>query len=72
MKVEILFPEVCFLFGDKANMRYLQECLPNAEFIKTGLTDVPKFVNNDDISLVYLCSMTENRSRKSFRKIIRI
>ena len=28
MRIEILFPEVCNLFGDMSNMRYLKKCLP--------------------------------------------
>ena len=35
MKIEILFPEFCNLFGDMSNMRYLKKCLPCAEFIET-------------------------------------
>ena len=36
MKIEILFPEICNLFGDMGNMKYLKKCLPNAEFISTA------------------------------------
>ena len=43
MKIEILFPEVCNLFGDMFNMKYLKMCLPDAEFIETALDDVPTF-----------------------------
>ncbi|MCL2471257.1 MAG: hypothetical protein FWF25_05895 [Propionibacteriaceae bacterium] len=58
MRVEILYPQVCCLYGDKANMMYLRRCLPEAEFIETSLTDEPSFVR-EDIDLVYLCSMSE-------------
>ena len=37
MKIEILFPERCNLFGDMSNMKYLQQCLPEAEFIRTSM-----------------------------------
>ena len=35
VKIEILFPEFCNLFGDMYNMKYLKMCLPDAEFIET-------------------------------------
>lgn len=34
MKIEILFPEYCNLFGDLGNMMYLKACMPEAEFIE--------------------------------------
>ena len=58
MKIEILYPELCCLFGDKANMRYLQACLPDAEFVETGLTESPVFAAETP-DLVYLGSMSE-------------
>ena len=33
MKIEILYPELCTLYGDKGNMQYLKLCLPDAEFV---------------------------------------
>ena len=30
MKIEILFPEYCNLFGDLGNMMYLKACMPEA------------------------------------------
>lgn len=58
MKIEILYPEVCCLYGDKANMLYLQKCLPEAEFISTSLTEEPLFVR-EHIDLLYICSSSE-------------
>ena len=58
MKIEVLYPEICCLYGDKGNMRYLQLCLPEAEFIYTSLNDAPAFLEGD-IDLCYLCSMSE-------------
>ena len=31
MKIEILFPEFCNLFGDISNMKYLKKCLASKE-----------------------------------------
>lgn len=58
MKIEILYPEVCNLFGDLMNMDYLCRSLPEAEVIRTSLKTPPTFLN-DDVDLVSLCSMTE-------------
>ena len=33
MTVEILFSEVCSLYGDVQNPVYLQKCLPDAQFV---------------------------------------
>jgi CobQ-like glutamine amidotransferase family enzyme len=58
MKIEILYPEVCYLYGDLMNVEYLHRCLPEAEIIRTSLKTSPAFLN-DDINMIYLCSMTE-------------
>ena len=46
MIIEILYPEHANLFGDMSNMRYLQACLPDAEFIRTPMTQrsIDRFV----------------------------
>ena len=53
MKIEILFPEICNLFGDMGNMKYLKKCLPNAEFISTAFGDKPLFASEKP-NLIYL------------------
>lgn len=57
--IEELFPEVCNLFGDTGNMRYLKLCLPEAEFVSTKLNDTPYFAEHD-VNMVYMGPMTEN------------
>ena len=69
MKIEILFPEFCNLFGDMFNMKYLKMCMPEAEFIETALDSKPAFVNQD-INLIYLGSMTENTQEKVIQKLM--
>ena len=59
MKIEILFPELCNLFGDMATVEYLKKTLPEAEFIETHLNDELKFLK-EKINLVYMGPMTEN------------
>ena len=58
MKIEILYPERCNLYGDLANMRYLSRCLPDAEFITTHLPEEPLFAR-EKVDMVYLGPMTE-------------
>jgi CobQ-like glutamine amidotransferase family enzyme len=58
MKIEILYPEVSYLFGDLQNIEYLHRCIPEAEIIRTSLKTPPAFLNGD-VNMIYLCSMTE-------------
>ncbi len=58
MKIEILFPCCCNLFGDLSNMDYLRKCLPQAQFVETPITEEPLFVR-ENVDMVYLGPMTE-------------
>ena len=58
MKIEILYPELCNLFGDAMNAEYLHRALPEAEIIKTSLKKRPAFAEQE-VDFVYLGSMTE-------------
>ena len=52
MKIEVLFPEFCNLFGDAYNMVYLEKTLPEAEFIRTKFSDDVRFTE-EKMNLVY-------------------
>ena len=69
MIVEILFPEVCGLYGDSQNPTYLQATLPDAQFINTALTDTPYFADNDP-DLIYIGAMSEVTQRRVIEKLI--
>jgi len=58
MKVEVLYPNICNLFGDAMNAEYLRRALPNAEFINTSLKERPRFAD-ENVDLIYMGSMTE-------------
>ena len=58
MKIEILYPELCCLYGDKGNTKFLQQCLPEAEFIYTQLNEKPHFLA-EEIDLCCMYSMSE-------------
>lgn len=69
MVVEILFQEVCGLYGDSQNATYLQACLPDAEFIFTKLTDIPYFAENTP-DMIYIGCMSESTQRRVIRKLL--
>ncbi len=62
MTVEILYPELCNLYGDMGNMDYLKQCL-KAEYHATALGEEPWFVQHE-VDLVYLCSMSERSQQR--------
>lgn len=77
MKIEVLYPEVCCLYGDKSNMDYLKLCMPECEMVYTSLTDEPRFVY-EPVDMIYLCSMSE-RSQElvlerlmNYRNVLRL
>ena len=68
MKIEILFGEVCGLYGDAQNAAYLKATLPEAEFVETPLTDTPWFVENDP-DMILIGSMSEKTQRLVIQKL---
>ena len=70
MKIEVLFPEYCNLFGDYGNIMYLKACLPDAEFIETSMKDEPYFAEHDDVNLIYMGPMTERAQEKIIAKLM--
>lgn len=69
MVVEILFQEVCGLYGDSQNATYLQATLPEAQFIFTKLTDTPYFADNRP-DIIYIGCMSESTQRKVIEKLM--
>ena len=68
MKIEVLYPEICCLFGDKANMRYFEMCLPDAEFIKTPVSEMPRFLT-EDVDMVYFGSCSESNQERILSRL---
>ena len=68
LKIEILFPEFCNLYGDISNMKYLKKCLPDANFIETAFDEEPCFVK-EKVNFIYLGPMTENMQEKVITKL---
>ena len=69
MKIEILFPELCNLFGDMATVEYLKKTLPEAEFIETHLNGELMFLK-EKMNLVYMGPMTENTQELVIEKSV--
>lgn len=59
MRIEVLYPEICNLYGDAMNAEYLRRAIPEADFIKTTIKGKPAFTGGD-VDLVYMGSMTES------------
>ena len=62
MKIEVLFPEVCNLYGDLQNVQYLKRCCDQIKIVETDLKSHPRFLD-EDIALVYVASTTEQGLR---------
>ena len=58
LKIEVLFPEVCNLFGNMYNIKYLEESIDDIQITYTALTDTPKFID-EEIDMIYMAPMTE-------------
>ena len=68
MKIEILFPEFCNLFGDTYNMISLEKTLPGAEFIRTPIGGAVRFTE-EPVDLVYMGPMTERMQERVIEKL---
>lgn len=68
MKIEILYPELCNLYGDLMNAEYLARCC-GAEIVRTSLKDEPQFVT-ERVDLVYMGTTTE-RGQELVRDALR-
>ena len=58
MRIEMLFPEICNLYGDLANIKYLAACVPGTEVIRTSLRKEPAFLHGK-VDLIYMGPLTE-------------
>ncbi len=59
MKIEVLFPEVCNLYGELGNVRYLKQSCPEIQVVETALNEEPLFVKEVP-DLIYMGTMTES------------
>lgn len=68
MKIEILFGEVCNLYGDPQNAEYLSQTLPDAEIIRTPLNCEPYFAKNDP-DMILMGSMSDQIQSRVIDKL---
>lgn len=69
MKIEVLFPEICNLFGDLMNIEYLKRSCDEIEIINTGLKDEPLFVTEKP-DMIYMGTMTESSQELVIKKLM--
>lgn len=69
MKIEFLYPDNFSLFGDSGNIKYLKQCLPDAEFINTEFHDVPAFASGK-VDMIYMGAGTENSQEKAIKHLM--
>ncbi|MBQ4105463.1 MAG: hypothetical protein IJC86_03645 [Clostridia bacterium] len=59
MKLELLYPQICNLYGDLFNIKYLASCSSDINVTETLITDTPLFMS-EDVDMIYLGAMSEN------------
>lgn len=69
INIEMLYPEICNLYGDYANAKYLASCIKDVKVINTNLTNKPKFAT-EDVDFLYLGSMTERDQEIVIEKLL--
>lgn len=62
-KVELLFPELCNIYGESYNVEYLNRCSDEIKVINTNHMETPAFVN-EDVDMIYLGCTTERKQEQ--------
>lgn len=68
MIIEVLFDEICNLYGDPQNAVYLSQTMPGAELIHTSLDSVPFFADNRP-DIILIGSMSDNMHASVVEKL---
>lgn len=69
MKIEILFPEISNLYGEKGHIEFFERLFENVEFVNTLLSDKPRFIE-EKIDLVFLGPLSEKNQEKIISKLL--
>lgn len=70
MIIEVLYPEICNLYGDHQNAEYLARSCPNdIQIVRTGLDDTPRFMT-EHVDLINMCGTTERRQELVIQKLL--
>lgn len=62
-KVELLFPELCNIYGESYNIEYLKRCSKDIDVIYTNHKEVPAFVSGG-ADMVYLGCASERKQEQ--------
>lgn len=68
MKIEVLFPEICNLYGELGNISYLKKSYPDIEIIETAINDEPLFATEEP-DLIYMGTMSEKAQIMVIQKL---
>ena len=69
MKIEILYPDLCDLYGDPANLKYILPAIRDAKVYRTCIFEEPKFVS-EDVDFIYIGSMSEESQKMVCEKLM--
>jgi CobQ-like glutamine amidotransferase family enzyme len=69
MKIEVLFPEICNLYGDLFNAKFLVRSCPKIEIVNTSLKSDPLFLTEKP-SLIYMGCTTERGQEMVAAKLL--
>lgn len=69
MIIELLYPSVSALYGEKGNIDYLKKAFKDAIFIETEMNDIPYFVNNK-VDLIFMGPTTERFQTIIIQKLL--
>ena len=69
MKIELLFPDTCNLYGDLANIEYLQKSSDEIEVINTAINSTPFFAENEP-DKIYIGSMSESTQELALERLM--
>lgn len=58
MRIEILFPEICALYGDNGNILLLEKTFGKENIIKTSILETPIFTQ-EKVDMIYIGAMSE-------------
>ena len=69
MKIEVLFPEICNLYGDLFNAEYLKRSCNRIELVNTPLKSEPLFLTSAP-DMIYMGCMTERGQQLAINKLL--
>lgn|SRR5574344_582790 len=70
IKIEVLYGEVCNLYGELKNIEYLKKCIKDVTIINTKLNEEPYFIKNK-VDMIFMAPMTESIQDKVIEKTMK-